>query len=249
VLGVSPQPGRGFSQGEDSPGAGPVVVIGEGLWKRRFGASPTLLGQSVTLDGQPYTVIGVLPASVQFPAGTQMDLFVPLSVTGPHAETRGSRFLSVIGRLKSGVSVEAANTELRELVTRLREAYPNDLAGRGAAAEPLTETVMGKVRPVLLILQCTVVLVLLIACANVANLLLAQGATRRPRISPAPPRRAHPPSSATSPPSRRQSTPAKRRRCAGRCSTRTRSRSSPASARSQPVAHNASPRRRRRPIS
>ena len=183
VLGVSPQPGRGFSQGEDSPGAGPVVVMGEGLWKRRFGASPTLLGQSVTLDGQPYTVIGVLPASVQFPAGTQMDLFVPLSVTGPRAETRGSRFLSVIGRLKPGVSVEAANTELRELVTRLREAYPNELAGRGAAAEPLTETVMGKVRPVLLILQCTVLLVLLIACANVANLLLAQGATRRQELA------------------------------------------------------------------
>ncbi|MBU8900574.1 ABC transporter permease [Corallococcus sp. M34] len=184
VLGVSLQPGRGFSQGEDTPGAGPVVVMGEGLWKRRFGASPTLLGQSVTLDGQPYTVIGVLPASVQFPAGsTPAEMFIPLSITGPRAEARGSRFLSVLGRLKAGVGVEAANTELRELVARLQEAYPNDLTGRSASAVPLTETVMGKVRPVLLILQCTVVLVLLIACANVANLLLAQGASRRPEIA------------------------------------------------------------------
>ncbi len=162
-----------------------MVVVSEGLWKRRFGENPALLGQSLTLDGLPYTVIGVLPTAVQFPAGTQtqMDLFIPLSVTGPNAEARGSRFLNVIGRLKSGVSLEATNTELRQLVTRLQEAYPNDLAGRSATAVPLTETVMGKVRPVLLILQGTVLLVLLIACANVANLLLAQGAARRKEMA------------------------------------------------------------------
>jgi predicted permease len=183
LLGVAPQLGRGFSPGEDAPGAEPVVVVGEGLWKRRFGANPALLGQSLTLDGQPYTVIGVLPASVQFPAGTPVELFVPLSVTGARAEARGSRFLGVIGRLKPGVSLEAVNSELRQLVTRLQQTYPNDLAGRSAVAVPLTEVVMGKVRPVLLILQGTVVLVLLIACANVANLLLVQGSTRRQELA------------------------------------------------------------------
>ncbi len=185
VLGVAPQLGRGFSPGDDSPGADPMVVVGEGLWRRRFGASPAVLGQSLTLDGQPYTIIGVLPASVQFPAGSQsqVQLFVPLSVTGARAESRGSRFVSVIGRLKPGVRLETANTELRQLVSRLQEAYPNELAGRSAIAVPLAEVVMGRVRPVLLILQGTVVLVLLIACANVANLLLAQAATRRQEIA------------------------------------------------------------------
>ncbi|WP_309896462.1 ABC transporter permease [Archangium sp.] len=183
VLGVAPRLGRAFSPGEDVPGTAPVVVVSEGLWKRRFGENPAVLGQSLTLDGQPYTIIGVLPASVQFPPGAQLDLFVPLAVTGPRAEARGSRFLGVLGRLKPGVSVEAANTELRQLVTRLQEAYPNDLAGRSASAVPLTETVIGKVRPVLLILQGTVLLVLLIACANVANLLLAQGASRQQEIA------------------------------------------------------------------
>ena len=183
MLGVSPRPGRGFAAGEDAPGAAPVVVVSEGLWKRRFGSSEELIGQSLTLDGQPYTVIGILPMMHQFPAGAQVDVFLPFVATVQQAESRGSRFLSVIGRMKPGVQIQTVNSELRGLGQRLEESHPNEQSGRSVSAFPLAETVVGDVRTSLLILQGTVFLVLLIACANVANLLLAQSASRRQEVA------------------------------------------------------------------
>ncbi|AKJ02448.1 ABC transporter permease [Archangium gephyra] len=181
VLGVAPRLGRGFAPGEDVPGAAPVVILSEGAWKRLFASSPDALGKTLTLDGQPHTIIGVLPGSIQFPmgAGAPVDLYVPFLPIGKRVEGRGSCFLSVIGRLKPGGTLQSANTELREVARRLEEAYPADQSGRSALAVPLTETVVGRARPALLILQATVLLVLLIACANVANLLLAQSSSRR----------------------------------------------------------------------
>jgi predicted permease len=183
VLGVTPRLGRGFSPGEDAPGAPPVVMVSEGLWRRRFGADRALLGQTLSLDGQPYTVIGIAPDSARFPAGARPELIVPFIASGPQAENRGAHFLSVVGRLAPGVTLAKANTELREVSARLAEANPAAQTGRSASALLLTETVVGRVRPALLILQGAVLLVLLIACANVANLLLAQAAVRSQEVA------------------------------------------------------------------
>jgi predicted permease len=184
VLGVSPRVGRGFAPGEDAPGSAPVVVVSEGLWRRRFGEDPALVGRALTLNGQPHTVIGILPDSLRFPAGErETDVFIPFVAGGERTDNRGAYFLGVIGRVRAGVTLEAANAELREVARRLEQEFPADQSGRSAAALPLAETVVGRVRPALLVLQGAVLLVLLIACANVANLLLAQAASRRQEVA------------------------------------------------------------------
>ena len=174
TLGVAPAVGRGFAADEEVADMQRVVISHE-LWQRRFGGRPDIVGQMLRVGGNPWEIIGVLPAG--FRAGEPRDVYAPLNVAddGPG---RRSDFLTVIGRLAPGVTIEAADAELKTIMRQLDELYPqtNDLVT--AELVPLHEQLVGDVRPALLVFMGAVGLVLLIACANVANLLLARGAGR-----------------------------------------------------------------------
>ena len=183
TLRVRPLLGRGFAVDEDQPGRGKVVVLAESLWRRRFGADPGVLGRTVTIDGQPHEVIGVISDLFTFPGRAHADAFLPLDPSTEMRHDRGTHFLGVLARLRPGMTMEQANADLRTVARRIEQDHPEEQTGRSAQAVPLLETVVSKVRPTLLVLLGAVALVLLIACANVANLLLARAAERQPEIA------------------------------------------------------------------
>jgi len=183
-LGVRAALGRVPSAEEERPGAPRVALLADGLWRSRFGADPAILGRVLTLNGEPYTIIGVLPPTFPFFA-TEAALVSPLSLEAdPRRARRSSGFLRVLGRLRAGITPETATAELNPIVARLRAAYPDTNAGKqGVRLESLAEFVVGNYRRMLLVLQVAVALVLLIACTNLANLLLARTAARRPELA------------------------------------------------------------------
>ena len=177
ILGVNPLYGRTFRPEENQAGNSRVIVMGETLWRQRFGADPKLVGQSLLLNGQPHEVIGIMPAACQFPAGRVM--WAPLVLRQSYQQDRGSAYFKVIGRLKPGVTREQAQQEMTAIQSRLAEQYPQDNKERGARVIPLAEQLKAEARPALLLLLGAAGFVLLIACANVANLLFARGASRQ----------------------------------------------------------------------
>jgi putative ABC transport system permease protein len=184
VLGVKAILGRTFVPEEDKPGT-KVVVLNEGLWRSRFGGDETIIGRAVTLNGESYTVIGVVPGSVRLPAfGNWRDrVWVPLAFTPEEASERGNHFLEVIARMKSGVILPTAEAEMQTIAARLAAEYPQFNTRIGTVVIPLREEVVGNMKPALLILLGAVAFVLLIACANVANLLLARAAVRQKEMA------------------------------------------------------------------
>jgi putative ABC transport system permease protein len=184
ALGVRPLLGRGFAAGEDqanAAGTDHVAVLSEGLWRRRFGADPGILRQTIQLNGEPYTVVGVMPDGIQFPA--DLEIWTPRIYSENDKQNRGAYQYESIARLAPGVSFEQARAATEALGKHLAEAYPDANAGYGLTLVPLTEFRVGDVRTPLLILLGAVAVVLLIACANVANLLLVRSAGREGEIA------------------------------------------------------------------
>lgn len=180
TLGVSAAAGRTLLPEENVPGADRAVVLSYGLWQRRFGGDRSAVGRTVALDGEPFTVVGVMPRPFAYPA-EQVDVWLPLSriTEADIPRERGVRYLSVVGRLAPGVELPNARRMTDAFMARLAQEYPESNEGWSAATIlPLRQVLLGEVRPALLALLGAVALVLLIACANLANLLLARGVTR-----------------------------------------------------------------------
>lgn len=177
VFQVQPAIGRVFGAAEDEPGREQVVVLSHRLWTRQFGADPAIVGHDISLNQQPHTVIGVMPPSFDFSSGRE-DLWVPMAFTSERKGVRTSHYLTVYARLKDGVSLSQASAQMPLIIQRRLAAWPDESAERTLHVTPVVEQFVGDYRERLFALFAAVACVLLIACGNVSNLLLARGATR-----------------------------------------------------------------------
>ena len=181
TLRVQPLLGRVFTEDENQAGRGDVVVLSYGLWKSRFGGDPGIVGRDIHMNDKSYLVAGVMPANMVLPGWAQ--LWTPMAWTDQERAVRGNHNYLVIARLKPGVSAEQAQSEMNTISSRLEQQYPEDDKGWGAVVLPLQSDMVSDVRPALLVLLGAVAAVLLIACANVANLVLAKTFERRKEMA------------------------------------------------------------------
>ncbi|HEY2801334.1 MAG TPA: ABC transporter permease [Chthoniobacterales bacterium] len=193
LLRVQPILGRGFVEGEDQPGRGHVAVLSAELWQRRFGGDPTIIGRKLILDQEPYTVVGVMPPHFRFPSDTGMpaymtfgdrcEIWAPFVPEARRVKNRGAHNLAVVARLKPGVSLTSAQTEMNTLAARFAQQYPDSNKDWGIQVVSLQKQAAAGSERTLTILMCAVGCILLIASANVANLLLARGLGRQKEIA------------------------------------------------------------------
>ncbi len=185
ALRANPILGRGFVDEEGQPGHDRVAVLSRAFWQRHFGGSPSIIGRSIQLDAQPYTVIGVMAAEFDFPPNGHVDIWTPLSFdpNDAHGRSRKARSLSVIGRLTDGASPAQAQREMAVIASRLAATYPDSNTGWGARVTSAQDQLVTTVRPALLLISAAVGFLLLIVCANMANLILARLSSRRIEIA------------------------------------------------------------------
>jgi putative ABC transport system permease protein len=191
LVGATPRLGRTFLAEEDKEGGNRVVILGHAFWQSRFGSDPAILGKSLTLNNQSHTVVGVMAPNFQFPVGfgymgkvlnDPTDLYVPIAASGNEA-SRGNYSFFALGRLKPGVTIDQARAEMTSIERRLEQQYPDTNTGIGISLIPTQEQTVKEIRPALLVLLGAVAFMLLIACANIANLLLARAASRQKEIA------------------------------------------------------------------
>jgi predicted permease len=185
TLQVTPMLGRNFRTDEEEAGKDKVVILSYGLWQRRFGGDAQIIGRSVRLNSEPHTIIGVMPRGFAFPTD-EYSAWLPLAFRGPvdsQVINRSAHFMRSVGRLKPGVSATAAAAEIKRIQEDLERQYPDTDIGEGARIESLTKNIVGDVRPSLLLLLAAAGCVMLIACTNIANLLLARGASRQREVA------------------------------------------------------------------
>jgi predicted permease len=182
VLGVRPAPGRSFLAKEDRAGEAPVAIISDGLWLRRYGSTPAIVGQRLVFDGKPHTIVGVAPPGLTLDG--EADVFTPLGQdTEPRMRIREARFLRVVARVERGVALSDAQAELAVIARHLADAFPKANAGRELRVRPLQQDVVGDIGSTLWLLLAAVTLVLLIACVNIASLLLARAVSRQRELA------------------------------------------------------------------